>query len=171
VSSNLTNVQELCVFLNEDLSHKASYPTLDEVPGLIEQGILSQKVIPRLNSGSNQARIRDAEVFTNATVNSIQYLTGQVFQRTQKVSFVGEAHLSTLYDFWYRLPLKPLPPDCLYLKRLRQAFEYEPLEIEWAYVFYYCGRCVYCMGEWNEEHWSSQNDLQICPGLGYVEAD
>jgi hypothetical protein len=153
VPSNLSNAQDLYVVLDAELSKRANYPTRDEVDGLIEQGILSPKLLSRLDCDSNQRRIQDAEVFTNATTMCLHYLTNKVFPKIQTIFFVGEDRLSTAREFWYRMRIRPLPHDCLYLKRIRQAFAYQPLRIS-SVVYYSHGRCVICLTEWTNEHWA-----------------
>ena len=169
VPSNLSNVRKLCIGLDSELARFVHFPTLDEVESLVEKGQFDAKVLHRLDRRANL--LRDAETFTDATVHAIRHFAFTLLPKIQEIGFVSERKLSVEGDFWYGKELTALPSDCLYLKRIMEAFKDTDKMIKYGGVFDSPERCRYCLAPWDKNHRSKTNNVKVCPGLGGNEAD
>ena len=133
VSSNLSNVRELRIVLESRSARAVHYPTLDEVESLIHEGEFDAEVLEGLDRRAY--RLIDAETITNATVHAVRHFAFETLPNIRAVVFIGEKKLSKEGRTWYGKTLTAFPSDCLYLKRIREAFKDTDKLIEYGGVY------------------------------------
>ena len=165
--SNLDAVRELHIILNAEASRKANYPLFSDVKQMVSEGRFCEELLDdawdlRFDDGPFNvfAAARCLVVFTATFVD---FLTHNISPKVDRIRFSGIRELCGEDYWWYDQELKALPEDCLYLQKCHQVVKNRDMVFEYDGVREEPGRCVVCMAEWTEGHWSPENELNICP--------